>query len=52
MSGRALITKLADAGAKTIVIDLVFAAPKEGDDTLRRVLDKYRDGVVIVMRWT
>ncbi len=42
-----LITKLADAGAKTIVIDLVFAAPKEGDDALKRALEKYRDRVVI-----
>ena len=42
-----LITKLADAGAKAIVIDLVFAAPKEGDDALKHALDKYRDRVVI-----
>ncbi len=42
-----LIAKLAAAGAKTIVIDLVFAAPKEGDDALKRALDKYRDRVVI-----
>jgi adenylate cyclase len=42
-----LITKLADAGAKAIVIDLVFAAPKTGDDALARALDKYRDRVVI-----
>lgn len=43
----ALITKLADAGAKAIVIDLVFASPKAGDDALARALDKYRDRVVI-----
>ncbi|MCX6895367.1 MAG: adenylate/guanylate cyclase domain-containing protein [Verrucomicrobia bacterium] len=43
----ALIAKLADAGAKAIVIDLVFAAPKNGDDALARALDKYRDRVVI-----
>jgi len=46
MSGRRS-SQARGCGAKTIVIDLVFAAPKEGDDTLRRVLDKYRDGVVI-----
>ena len=43
----ALITKLADAGAKAIVIDLVFAAPKDGDDALARALEKYHDRVVI-----
>jgi adenylate cyclase len=42
-----LITKLADAGAKAIVIDLVFAAPKTGDDALQRALEKYRDRIVI-----
>lgn len=43
----ALITRLADAGAKTIVIDLVFAADSDGDDELRAALDKYEDRVVI-----
>ena len=43
----ALITKLADAGAKAIVIDLVFASPKNGDDALKLALDKYRDHIVI-----
>ena len=42
-----LITKLAEAGAKAIVIDLVFAAPKDGDDALKQALDKYRDLIVI-----
>ena len=42
-----LIEKLADAGAKVIVIDLVFAAPGEGDDALHEALEKYRDRVVI-----
>jgi adenylate cyclase len=42
-----LITRLADAGAKTIVFDVVFAQEKEGDDALARALDKYRDRVVI-----
>ncbi len=42
-----LITRLADAGAKVIVIDLVFAAPKDGDDALKTALDKYRDHIVI-----
>jgi adenylate cyclase len=43
----ALITRLGDAGAKTIVIDLVFAADSDGDAELRAALDKYKDRVVI-----
>jgi adenylate cyclase len=43
----ALITRLADAGAKTIVIDLVFVADSDGDAELRAALDKYKDRVVI-----
>jgi len=42
-----LIEKLADAGAKVIVFDLVFATPGDGDEELRRALEKYRDRVVI-----
>jgi adenylate cyclase len=42
-----LIEKLAGAGAKVIVFDLVFAAPGEGDDELNRALEKYSDRVVI-----
>ena len=42
-----LIEKLADAGAKVIVFDLVFASPGEGDDELHRALEKYQDRVVI-----
>jgi adenylate cyclase len=42
-----LITKLADAGAKAIVFDVVFGAPKPGDDALKAALEKYRDRVVV-----
>ncbi|MEJ0088164.1 MAG: adenylate/guanylate cyclase domain-containing protein [Limisphaerales bacterium] len=42
-----LIEKLAEAGAKVIVFDLVFAAPGEGDDALNQALEKYKDRVVI-----
>jgi adenylate cyclase len=42
-----LIEKLSDAGAKTIAIDLVFAAASDGDAELRAALDKYGDRVVI-----
>jgi adenylate cyclase len=42
-----LITRLAEAGASVIAIDLVFAAEADGDTELRSALDKYRDRVVI-----
>ena len=42
-----LIEKLADAGAKVIVLDLVFATPGEGDAELHQALEKYKDRVVI-----
>ena len=43
----ALIERLGDAGAKAIVIDLVFGAESDGDAELRAVLEKYSDRVVI-----
>src|SRR5437667_9310160 len=43
----ALIERLADAGAKTIVIDLLFAAHADGDEDLRAALDKFREMIVI-----
>jgi len=42
-----LIERLANAGAKAIVIDLVFANPGDGDDALQQVLEKHKDRVVI-----
>jgi adenylate cyclase len=42
-----LIERLAAAGAKAIVIDLVFANPGDGDDALQQVLEKHKDKVVI-----
>lgn len=42
-----LIERLADAGAKVIVIDVLLANEGAADDRLRAVLDKYRDHVVI-----
>src|SRR5689334_22712307 len=38
-----LIEKFADAGAKVIVFDLVFASPGDGDDALRVAMEKYKD---------
>ncbi len=43
----ALIRRLCDAGAKVVVIDLVFAADSDGDHELQAALDQYRDRVVI-----
>jgi adenylate cyclase len=42
-----LIEKLADAGAKVIMFDLVFASQNDGDDALHQALQKYKDHVVI-----
>jgi CHASE2 domain-containing sensor protein len=42
-----LIDRLAVAGAKAIVIDLVFANPGEGDDALQQALEKHKDKVVV-----
>jgi adenylate cyclase len=41
------IERIVGAGAKVLLIDLVFAAPAEGDDALRRALEKYPDRVVV-----
>jgi len=42
-----LITKLADAGARTIALDLVLANGSDGDAALHDALEKYKDRVVI-----
>ncbi len=42
-----LIEKLAGAGAKVIVLDLVCTAPGDGDDALQQALEKFRRRVVI-----
>src|SRR6267143_2169154 len=42
-----LIERLANAGAKVIVLDLVFANPGEGDDALRMALEKNKERIVI-----
>ncbi len=41
------IEKLVAAGAKVVGLDFIFAAPSEGDDRLRAVLDRYPNRVVI-----
>jgi adenylate cyclase len=44
-----LIEKLVDAGAKVIVLDIVFANPSdpEGDQALKRTIEKYKDRIVL-----
>lgn len=46
-----VIEKLVDAGAETVVIDLMFPTPSashpEGDEVLRRCLEKYRKHVIL-----
>ncbi len=42
-----LITKLADAGAKVVVLDLYFGAQGDGDEALKYALNKYSSQVVI-----
>ncbi len=42
-----LTEKLAEAGAKVIVFDLVFNSDRAGDDELQQALKKYRDRVAI-----
>ena len=42
-----IIERLMEAGARLIVIDLLFTGPKDGDDYLREVLRKYGDRIVL-----
>ena len=42
-----LIEKLCRAGAKVVAIDLLFAAPGQGDPQLQTALERYRNRVVI-----
>jgi adenylate cyclase len=42
-----LINHLCDAGAKVVIMDLVFGGQGDGDEALKAALDKHRDHVVI-----
>jgi adenylate cyclase len=42
-----ILERLMDAGAKAVVIDVLFPVEREGDEELRAALDKYRDRVVV-----
>jgi adenylate cyclase len=48
----ALIDRLAEAGAKVIAVDLLFATPGPGDEALRNALEKHRGRVVIAANLT
>jgi adenylate cyclase len=41
------IDKILGAGAKVVLLDLIFDKPRNGDDALKRVLDAHRNQVVI-----
>ena len=43
----AILEKLMSAGAKVVMFDFVFASETDGDDELARLLEKYKDRVVI-----
>lgn len=42
-----IIDKLMKAGAKVVALDILFPYPRDGDDALKAVLDKYPGRVVI-----
>ena len=42
------IEKLLDAGARLVFLDVVMRGPREGDEDLRKALEKYGDRVVLV----
>jgi len=42
-----ILDRLMEAGAKAVVIDVLFPAEREGDEEFRAALDKYRDRVVV-----
>lgn len=48
----AAVERLAGAGAKVVMLDLVFASPGRGDDRLRAALERYEDRVVIGANFT
>ena len=41
-----IIQRLVDAGAKVVVMDLMFPTQRENDDVFRAALDKYHDKVI------
>lgn len=47
-----IIDRLADAGARAIVLDIVFPSEREGDEAFRAALERHRDRVVIGTNFT
>ena len=47
-----IIERLANAGAKVIALDFVFAGPKEGDEELRRAVETHSNRVVLAANLT
>ncbi len=43
----AILQKLMDAGAKVVMFDFVFASETDGDDVFAKLLEKYKERVVI-----
>ncbi|MET0262992.1 MAG: CHASE2 domain-containing protein, partial [Rariglobus sp.] len=48
----ALVDRLADAGAKAIVFDLLFVAPANGDEAFAQALKRHEDKVVLAANLT
>jgi adenylate cyclase len=48
----AVIDRLAAAGVRAIVLDLIFASPGSGDDNLKAALERHADRVVIGANFT
>jgi adenylate cyclase len=42
-----VLDRLVQAGAQTVIFDLLFPTPREGDQLLQQALDRHRDKVVI-----
>ncbi len=48
----AAIERLGNAGAKVIMLDIIFASPGQGDDQLRAALTRYENQVVVGANFT
>ncbi len=46
-----LLDRLADAGARLVIFDMVFPNPNAGDEAFRAALDRHRDRVVVASQF-
>ena len=46
------IEKLMQSGARMVLLDVLLLGPREGDDQLHKVLEKYGDRVVLISTFT